>query len=89
MTDGDLSVLDVSDKTVTFGSESNVVIKVSVAPGRGAMVGSSVLTKGGKFKGVNVRLADDHPAWASSVSVNGDGNIVLDAEFKGLMIIFH
>ena len=89
LTDGDLSVLDVSDKTVTFGSESNVVIKVSVAPGRGAMVGSSVLTKGGKFKGVNVRLADDHPAWASSVSVNGDGNIVLDAEFKGLMIIFH
>ena len=84
-----LPVLDTAGTSVMFGSESNVVIKVSVAQGRSAMSGSNVLTKGGAFRGVNVSLAEDSPAWAARVWVNDDGNIVLGTEFKGLMIIVH
>ena len=74
-----LPVLDTVGTSVMFGSESNVVIKVSVAQGR----------SGGAFRGVNVSLAEDSPAWAARVWVNDDGNIVLGTEFKGLMIIVH
>ena len=66
-------VLDLTGKTVTLSG--TVVVKVSGARPRG---GANVLTSGGKFTGATVILSSDAPTWAEGVSVNGDGNIVLD-----------
>ena len=67
-------VLDVTGRTVTFGGQSNVVVKVSAAEG--------IRAKGG----ANVTLAEGAPNWAKGVSVV-DGDIVLDVKSTGLVII--
>jgi hypothetical protein len=76
-------VLDATDKTVTFGEQSNVVVKVtgSVRPKKGAYV----LTSGGKFTGANVSLAADSETWAKAVNVNEDGN--LELQLKNVFMI--
>ncbi len=76
-------VLDATGKTVTFGEQTNVVVKVtgSVRPKKGAYV----LTSGGKFTGANVSLAADSETWAKSVSVNEDGN--LELQLKNVFMI--
>ena len=84
-TDKTVPVLDVTGKTVTFGSQSNVVVKISVADGKNAKSGDNVLTSGGAFTGVNVTLAPDAPKWARGVSVV-NGEIVLDAKSAGTFI---
>ena len=78
-------VLDVTDKTVTFGSQSNVVVRVTAEEGKRAKGGVSVLTAGGKFAHANVTLVDK-PDWAMGVSVNDDGDIVLRAISTGLVL---
>ena len=78
-------LLDVTDRSVTFGSQSNVVVKVSAADGVRAKSGANVLTSGGKFAGANVTLADGYPDWVKGVSVV-DGEIVLDAKQGGLIL---
>ena len=52
--------------------------------------GEYVLTTCGGFgaEGVSVSLAAGTPKWVKGVSVNGDGNIVITVNPKGLMIIF-
>jgi hypothetical protein len=78
-------VLDLTGKTVTVNGV--VKVKVSAAEGIEKPVGGSiVLTSGGGFLGKTVSLAAGSPKWAKSVSVNGDGNIVLDMA-PGLMFI--
>ena len=72
-------VLDVTGKTVTFGNQSNVVVKISAADGKNAKSGNNVLTSGGAFTGVNVMLAPDAPKWARGVGVV-NGEIVLDVK---------
>ena len=82
-----IPVLDVSASVVTFGDQSNVVVKVSAADGIRAQGGANVLTYGGMFAGVNVTLAPDAPDWAKGVSVV-DGEIVLDVMPSGMTLIF-
>lgn len=88
----DEPVLNLTGKTVTFdeGETTNVVVKISAAEGARAKYGNgtNVLTSGGKFAGVNVSLASGSPKWVQRVSVNDDGNIVLDVKPAGLMVIF-
>ena len=81
-------VLDVTGKAVTFGSQSNVVVKVSAADGTRGKGGESVLTAGGRFANANITLVDK-PDWALGVSVNNDGDIVLKAKRTDLVIIIH
>lgn len=69
-------VLDVTDKAVTLGSKSNIVVRVTADEGRRAKGGVSELTKGGKFANANVSLADGAPKLALRVRVV-NGNIVL------------
>ncbi len=78
-------VLDATDKTVTFGEQSSVVVKVmgSVWPKKGAYE----LTNGGKFTGANVSLTADSATWAKSLRVNEDGNIVIDVLPRGTFIL--
>jgi len=76
-------VLDATDKTVTFGEQTNVVVKVTgaVRPKKDAYV----LTSGGKFTGANVSLAADSETWAKAVNVNEDGN--LEVQLKNAFMI--
>ena len=85
-TDKAVPVLDATDKTVTFGSTSNIVVKVSAADGKRARGGANVLTSGGKFANANVTLATGAPDWAKGVMVV-DGEIVLNVRPKGMMLI--
>ena len=52
--------------------------------------GEYILTTCGGFgaEGVTVSLADGKPTWVRGLSVNTDGNLVIDVKPKGLMIIF-
>ena len=70
----------------TSGASTNIAVKVSGAHPRG---GEKILTTCGGFNtdGVNVSLAEDVPNWVNGLSVNGDGNIVLDVKSAGMMII--
>ena len=86
----DAPVLDLSDKTVTFdaGETTNVVVKISADGNMRPRSGLNVLTSGGKFNGVDVTLDETNkPDWALDVSVNDDGNIVLDVKPLGTMFI--
>ena len=82
-------VLNMTGRTVTFekGTTTNIMVKVSAAEGRRAHGGTNILTAGGGFTGVKVTLSADSPKWAKGVSVNADGNIVLDVRPKGTMIV--
>ena len=80
-------VLNVTGKTVTLGENKNVTVKVSAADGIRPKGGSYVLTSGGNFTGATVSLASDAPNWAGIVSVNADGNIVLNVKPTGFMLI--
>ena len=66
---------------------ATVKVKVSAADGKRAKGGIHVLTFGGAFTGANVVLAEGHPDWAKGVSVNADGNIVLDVKMLGTVVI--
>ena len=48
--------------------------------------GKKQLTTGGHFTGASIALAEGAPKWAKGVSVNADGNIVLDIRSKGTCI---
>ena len=80
-----LPVLAVANGATVSGA---VNVKISSEldaedrPGSGARV----LTSGGGFAGKTVSLAAGSPKWAKSVSVNGDGNIVVDIASNGMMI---
>jgi len=80
-------VLNLTDKTVTFdeGATTNVVVKISTDGKRGRG-GVYALTSGGKFAGVNVSLAEGYPDWVKGISVNADGNIVIDVKPSGLVV---
>ena len=79
--------LDMTGKTVTLGENGTVVVKVSAVDGKRPKGGANVLTVGGNFAGANVSLAEGAPEWVNGVSVNADGNIVLDVKPRGVVII--
>ena len=66
-----------------------VTVKVSATGIDRPKAGEYVLTTCGGFDaaGVTVALAADAPKWVRGLSVNGDGNIVIDVKPKGTMII--
>ena len=80
-------VLNVTGKTVELGENKNITVKVSAADGIRPKGGSYDLTSGGKFADATVSLASDAPNWAGTVSVNADGNIVLDVKSPGFLLI--
>jgi hypothetical protein len=77
--------LALSSGNMTASGAVNVKISGEVWP-RG---GEYRLTACGGFdaEGVTVSLAEGAPNWARGVSVDGDGNIVLDVKSKGLTVI--
>jgi hypothetical protein len=72
--------------TFVEGEATNITVKVSgdVRPSKG----EKILTTCGGFdaEGVTVALAADVPNWVGGLSVNGDGNIVLDVKSVGMVI---
>ena len=78
-------VLDLTGKTVTFGDQSNVVVKVSAPAGMRARGGTHTLTSGGNFADANVTLVNK-PDWMNGVSVV-DGDIVIDVKPAGIVVI--
>ena len=76
-----------SGKLVVFteGASTNIVVKVSgdVWP----TGGEKVLTTCGGFNAEIVSLAAGAPKWASGLTVNGDGNIVLSVKPKPMVIV--
>ena len=76
-----------SGKSVVFteGASTNIVVKVSgdVWP----TGGEKVLTTCGGFNAEIVSLAAGAPKWASGLTVNGDGNIVLSVKPKPMVIV--
>ena len=78
-------VLNMADKTLTLGGQSNVVVKVTSEEGRRPWTDASVLTAGGKFAGANVSLAEDAPQWVKGVRVENN-EIVLDVWPSGTVI---
>ena len=82
-------VLAVADgKTIT--ATGAVTVNISSANEVRPKGGTYVLTTCGGFdaEGVTVSLAADAPNWAAGrLSVNSDGNLVLDVKPRGMMII--
>lgn len=79
-------VLNLSDKTVTLGSQKNIIIKITAVEGKRAHGGVNVLTTGGKFAGATVTLAEGAPKWVKEVRVENN-EIVLEAFKSGMYII--
>ncbi len=84
----DAPVLNLTGKTVTFdeGTTTNVVVNISSTNGKCGRGGAWELTSGGKFADATVSLAEGYPDWVKGISVNADGNIVIDVKFKGTYI---
>ena len=78
-------VLNVSGPVTAQGT-----VKVKLGGVHPAMGGGSpyLLTAGGKFANTSVAFEKaDNPRWVKNVSLNGDGNIVLDIKPAGSRII--
>ncbi len=77
-----------SGKTLT--ASGAVTVKVSATGIDRPKAGEYVLTTCGGFDaaGVTVALAADAPKWVRGLSVNADGNIVLDVKPMGTIFIF-
>ncbi len=82
-------VLDATDKTVTFDSAetTNVTVRIASSDGIRPTGGAKVLTSGGGFTDATVSLAEHAPDWITDISVNDDGNIVIDVKPEPLIIL--
>ena len=81
-----LALSEGGNVAFTGEDEPNISVKISgdVRP----VGGLKVLTTGGGFGGTAVTLAAGAPEWAQGrLSVNADGNIVLDVKPMGTMVI--
>lgn len=82
-----LALSEGGNVAFTGEDEPNISVKISgdVRP----VGGLKVLTTGGGFGGTAVTLAAGAPEWAQGrLSVNADGNIVLDVKPMGTIVIF-
>ena len=77
--------LALSSGNMTASGAVNVKISGEVWP----KSGEKILTTCGGFdaEGVTVSLAEGAPMWVNGLSVNTDGNLVIDVKPKGTMII--
>ena len=82
-------VLDLTGGTVTLGEQTNVVVKVTAAERirPKAMHNPYVLTSGGGFTGANLTLDAGSAEWVKDISVNEDGNIILNVKSSGIFIL--
>ena len=82
-------VLDATGKTVTFGEQANVVVKVTAANGSRPKYKHNpyVLTSGGGFTGANLTLDAGSADWAKDINVNEAGNIILNVKSSGIYIL--
>lgn len=71
-------------KTLTVNGVVKVKIPADCVRPKG---GEHVLTTCGGFTAENVTLVAGAPDWVRGLSVNVDGNLVLDVKPKGTMII--
>ena len=78
-------VLDVTT-SVTLPENGTVKVKVSAANGSRPLGTSYVISSGGKFTGANLALDAGSANWIKDISVNADGNIVLDVKSSGMHI---
>ena len=79
--------LALSSGTLTASGAVNVKIPADCVRPKG---GEYILTTCGGFdaEGVTVSLAEGAPKWVNGLSVNTDGNIVIDVKPMGTLIIF-
>ena len=73
--------------SATLPEGGTIAVKISATEGIRPKGGATVLTAGGKFADANVSLAAGAPTWVKGVSVNADGEIVLDVKPYGAMIL--
>ena len=73
-------------KTLTVNGAVNVKIATACGWPTG---GEKILTTCGGFTAEKVSLVAGAPDWVRSLSVNDDGNLVLDVKPMGLSVIFH
>jgi len=83
----DAPVLNVAT-SVTLPENGTVKVKVSAANGIRPSKTSYTLTSGGKFTGVSVAVAEGSADWVKGVSVNENGDIVLEVKSAGVFIFF-
>lgn len=84
---GVLPVLAVANGATASGAV-NVKISSELGPEDWPSGGMHVLTSGGGFAGKTVSLATGSPKWVKGVSVNGDGNIVVNIRSKSFILSF-
>ena len=79
-----------SGKTLSFTGDGATNITVKVSGSVWPRSGEHQLTTCGGFgaEGVTVSLAEGAPKWATGLTVNGAGNIVLSVKPKGMVILF-
>ncbi|MBQ6142664.1 MAG: hypothetical protein IJI54_15415 [Kiritimatiellae bacterium] len=78
-------VLDLTDGSVTFGTEAQVKVSLSGARPNG---GRHILTSGSQIEGMaSFVKADDCPNWVKGVGVDGDGNLYAEVFANGMVII--
>ena len=78
-------MLDVTTRA-NLPENGTVKIKVSAVNGSRPLGTSYVITSGGKFTGANLTLDAASADWVKDISVNADGNIVLDVKSSGMHI---
>ena len=78
-------VLDLTDGSVTFGTEAQVKVSLSGARPIG---GKHVLASGSQIEGMaSFVKADDCPKWVKRFGVDGDGNLYAEVFANGMVII--
>lgn len=78
-------VLDLTDGSVTFGTEAQVKVSLSGARPNG---GRHILTSGSQIEGMaSFVKADDCPKWVKRFGVDGDGNLYAEVFANGMVII--
>ena len=78
-------VLDLTDKSVTFGTEAQVKVSLS---GDRPIGGNHILTSGSQIEGMaSFVKADDCPKWVKRFGVDTDGSLYAEIIAKGMVII--
>ncbi|MBO7684590.1 MAG: hypothetical protein J6T51_07685 [Kiritimatiellae bacterium] len=85
-------VAPVLEVTTSATLPENGTVKVMVTAANGVRPTTKgnkfVLTSGGKFTGANVSLAEGSATWANGVSVDENGNIVVEVKKSGAVMLF-
>ena len=78
-------VLDLTDKTVTFGTQAQIKVSLS---GERPIDRKYILTSGSQIASTaSFAKADDCSPWVKGVGIDGDGNLYVEVFANGMMII--